>query len=164
MAAIPVSAAHGQEAVTPQFLTNTFMEVCQTALDDFENAVRSLLGAGWQSPARTQKNDKFQSLDLLSPDRSVRAHLQRFDFGPGTFEQCSVEGYAKFSEADIAETLKRFPSATGRMVTNKNGSHSGLWLLTDQPTFTSLNILYNEHAASMITMRTTYSGPSGVQQ
>ena len=161
---IAMSQAHGQEAVTPQFLTDTFLEVCQTALKNYGHSVSSLLSAGWRMASSVQKDDPFQSAELMNPDRSIRATLQKFEFGPGTFEQCGVEGYAQFSQADIADMLKHFPSAKGKTVANKNGSHSGLWLLTDQLSFTSLNIIYNEHAASIVTMRTSYSGPPGAPQ
>jgi hypothetical protein len=158
------SASYGQEAVPPQLLADTFIEVCQTAFADYQHAVSSLLTAGWQTAPSSQQDDQLQSLELVNPDRSIKASLQNFAFGPGTFEQCAVEAYASFSEADVAEALKRFPSAKGKILTNNNGSHSGLWLLTDQPNFTSLNIIYDEHAASIITMRTSYAGPAGVQQ
>jgi hypothetical protein len=161
-ASVPI--ARSQETITPQSLTEAFVDVCQTALKDFDHEAASLLSSGWQEQTGSHNDETFRYRTFLSREKSVQATLQKFDFEQGTFEQCGVEGYAKFTQANINETLKLFPAAKGKILRNQNGSSSGLWLLTDQPTFTTLNILFNDRAAHIITMRTTYSGPSKVEQ
>jgi hypothetical protein len=159
----PSIGARAQESVTPITLTDTFVEVCNTAMSNLKLSLASLKASGWQATYGDQSDDSFIYVDLRSPDGSVFAKIEKYDFRQGQFEQCTVGAYAQFKEKDLAAVLSHFPSAKGKVIPVAEGGFAALWLLTDQKQFTSLNVLSDSRAARIVTMRTNYLGPSETQ-